>query len=77
MTMDVNGRVQSIFIDSTFARLRYATCSSVCTTATRWRYSTVDGNIGFTNTAAMVPGRDGALEILYLATDATIVKFAE
>ena len=77
VTMDVNGRVQAIFIDNGLARLRYATCSSVCTSSARWRYSTVDDGIGITRSAAMVPGRQGALEMLYLATDGTIVKFAE
>jgi hypothetical protein len=77
VTVDANGRVQTIFIDNGLDRLRYATCSSVCTIAERWRYSTIDDGIGLTRTAAMVPGRNGALEILYLATNATIVKFAE
>ncbi len=77
VTMDPNGRVQAIFLDNGLDRLRYATCSSVCTSGPRWRYSTVDSLIGLTRTAAMVPGRDGALEILYLAKDATIVKFAQ
>ena len=57
--------------------MRYATCSSICTTRERWRYSTIDEGIGLTRSAAMVPGREGQLEILYLATNATIVKFAE
>jgi hypothetical protein len=77
VTMDINGRVQTVFIDNGLDRLRYATCSSVCTSAPRWRYSTVDDNIGITRSAVMVPGRDGALEMLYLATNGTVVKFAE
>ena len=46
LTVDANGRVQAAFIDNGLDRLRYATCSSVCTTASRWRYSTIDEGIG-------------------------------
>jgi hypothetical protein len=77
VTVDINGRVQTVFIDNGLDRLRYATCSSVCTDVTRWRYSTVEEGIGLARSPAIVPGRDGALEMLYLATNGTIVKFAE
>ncbi len=77
LTVDANGRVQAAFIDSDRDRLRYATCSSVCTTASRWRYSTVDADVALGVSPVVVPGRDGGLEILYLALDGTEVRFAE
>ncbi len=45
LTVDANGRVQAAFIDKGLDRLRYATCSSICTTSSRWRYSTIDEGI--------------------------------
>ena len=77
VTMDANGRVQSVFLDNNLDRLRYATCSSVCTSSARWRYSTVDEGIGLARSPVLVPGRDGGVDLLYLALDGTIVKFAE
>ena len=77
LTVDANGRVQAAFIDNGLDRLRYATCSSICTTASRWRYSTVDEGIALARSPTVVPGRDGGLEILYLALDGTEVRFAE
>jgi hypothetical protein len=77
LTVDTNGRVQATFIDNGLDRLRYATCSSVCTTASRWRYSTIEEGIGIARSPTVVPSRDGGLEVLYLATDGTEVKFAE
>ncbi len=75
--MDANGRVQAVFIDKGLDRLRYATCSSVCTTSSRWRYSTIDEGIAAARSPALVPSRDGGLEILYLALDGEEVRFAE
>ncbi len=77
LTVDANGRVQATFIDNGLDRLRYATCSSVCTTVARWRYSTIEEGIGVARSPTVVPSRDGGLEVLYLATDGTEVKFAE
>ena len=75
--MDANGRVQAVFIDNDLDRLRYATCSSVCTTASRWRYSTIDERIAAAGSPVVVPGGDGGLEILYLGSDGKEVRFAE
>ncbi len=77
LSVDANGRVQAVFIDNDLDRLRYATCSSVCTTASRWRYSTIDEGMGAARSPVVVPSRDGGLEILYLAVDGDEVRFAE
>jgi len=76
LTVDALGRVQAAFVDNGLARLRYATCSGVCTTSSRWRYSTIDQGTGF-KSPAVVPSADGGLEILYLGLDGTEVRFAE
>ncbi len=77
VSVDANGRVQAAFIDNDLDRLRYATCSSICTTASRWRYSTIDEGIAAARSPVVVPSRDGGLEILYLAVDGEEVRFAE
>ncbi len=77
LTVDANGRVQATFLDNGLDRLRYATCSSICTTASRWRYSTIEEGIALARSPVVVPSADGGLEILYLAIDGTEVRFAE
>jgi len=77
LTVDANGRVQAAFIDKGLDRLRYATCSSICTTSSRWRYSTIEEGSGLFFSPAVVPGRDGGLDILYLGLDGAEVRFAE
>ena len=76
--MDVNGRVQAIFIDNGLDRLRYATCSSVCTTRLPLALQHIEANIGV-HALRRHGSRPAtaALEMLYLATDGTVVKFAE
>jgi len=77
LTVDAYGRVQAAFVDKGLVRLRYATCSSVCTTSTRWRYSTIEEGGALITSPAVVPSGNGGLEILYLGLDGTEVRFAE
>lgn len=78
ITVDAFGRVQAIFVDDGLKKLRYATCSSVCTTASRWRYSTIDVSTNdpfFSPT--LVPGGAGGIQMLYLSSEAQAVRFAQ
>jgi hypothetical protein len=77
LAVDANGRVQAVFDDKDLKRLRYATCSSICTTSSRWRYSTIEEGGALIKSPAVVPSSDGGLEILYLGLDGTEVRFAE
>lgn len=77
LTVDPFGRTQAVLVDDGLRRLRYATCSSVCTTAERWRYSTIQESLEEFRSPVLVPGGAGGVQILYLSSDAQAVRFAQ
>lgn len=77
LTVDAFGRTQAVFVDNGLNRLRYATCSSVCTTATRWRYSTVETSPDTYRSPALIPGGAGGVQMLYLSSAGQAVRFAQ
>jgi len=77
LTVDALGRAQAILIDKGLTRLRYATCSSICTTANRWRYSDIEVSSDIFRSPALVPGGAGGVQLLYLGGGGTEVRFAQ
>jgi hypothetical protein len=75
--VDAFGRAQAVFIDDGLKRLRYATCSSVCTTASRWRYSTIEVSLEAFRSPALIPGGAGGVQLLYLSSEGEAVRFAQ
>jgi hypothetical protein len=77
LTVDAFGRAQAVFIDDGLERLRYATCPSVCTTASRWRYSTIEVSLEAFRSPALIPGGAGGVQMLYLSSEGEAVRFAQ
>lgn len=77
LTVDPFGRAQAVLIDDDLERLRYATCSSVCTSASRWRYATIEVSLDVFRSPALVPGGAGGVQLLYLSSEGQAVRFAQ
>ena len=77
LTVDGFGRAQAVLIDDGLKRLRYATCSSVCTTSNRWRYSTIEVSLEAFRSPALIPGGAGGVQMLYLSSEGEAVRFAQ
>jgi Bacterial Ig-like domain len=77
LTVDAFGRAQAVLIDDGLKQLRFATCSSVCTTASRWRYSTIEVSLSAFRSPALVPGGAGGVQLLYLSSEGQAVRFAQ
>ncbi len=77
LSVNAQNRRQIIFADSTASVLRYGTCVNTCTSASRWRFASVQDNVGLVRFPAAVVRPDNSLQVLYLAWGGTAIRFAE
>lgn len=77
LTVDALGRAQAVLVDDGLKRLRYATCSSICTSSNRWRYSTIEESLEAFRSPVIIPGGAGGIQLLYLSSEGEAVRFAQ